>query len=78
MTEERQKTIVEYERKDPNDSRVKYIAIASLVQEPYVWETFDKERREDIRKLPEYLLVLPIAQARNLFEFRKTRLENIS
>lgn len=68
------KTKVIYSSKNPNYDWVKYIAIQTESNPPYVWATYGG-RRENVPNLPEDLVVLPIKAARNIFDFQEGKLE---
>ena len=71
------KTPVIYEGKDPNQSGVTFIAIQTQTQPPYVWETYSIRHREDLPKLGNDMLVLPVEQAKKLFDFKKGNLADL-
>ncbi|MBI5064761.1 hypothetical protein HZA97_00865 [Candidatus Woesearchaeota archaeon] len=67
------KTRVIFEDKNPFQEGVSYIAINARENLPYVFQVY-VGRKADVPKLPEDLVVLPIAQARNLFDFRQGKI----
>lgn len=66
-----------YDAWDPNHEGVRYIAIQTEAEPPYVWAAYVTRHQEDLPKLGNDMLVLPIEQAKRLFDFKKRNLENI-
>lgn len=64
-----------YDALDPNSLGVKFVAIQTEAQPPYVWGIYTTRHKEDLPKLPSDMLILPVEQAKRLFDFKK--LENI-
>ena len=64
------KTPVIYEEQDPTQEGVTFVAIQTETEPPYVWAAYFI-RREDIPRLGEDMLVIPVKLADRLFDFQK-------
>ena len=72
------KTPVIYEgNKDPNREDVTFLAIQTETQLPYVFATYSTRHQEDLPKLGQDMLVLPVGQAKRLFDFKKGNLADV-
>ena len=72
-----QKTPVIYEGKDPNQKGVTFVAIQTETQPPYIFEIYSTRNRRDLPKLKEDIVVLPVEQARRLFDFKEGNLADL-
>mgnify|MGYP001598005878 CR=1 FL=1 len=72
-----QKTPVIYEGKDPNQEGVTFVAIQTETQPPYIFEIYSARNRRDLPKLKEDIVVLPVEQARRLFDFKEGNLADL-
>lgn len=71
------KTTIIYENHDPNQSGVTFVAIQTETQPPYVWATYFIKHREDLPRLSKDLLIVPVEQAKKLFDFEKGTLADL-
>lgn len=62
---------------DPDLPGVTFVAIQTQTEPPYVWATYFTRDRGELPKLPEDLLVLPVAEAKSLFEFRECSIADL-
>lgn len=67
------KTQVMYQRWNPNNGHVAFVAIQTETNPPHVWRTYS--RGDSLPTLDDGLVILPITAARNLFEFKEGHLE---
>jgi len=72
-----QKTPVVYEREDPNQQGVTFVAIQTETQPPYVWAVYFTRHQKDLPKLEVDILILPVEQAQKLFDFKKGNLAEL-
>ena len=72
-----EKTKVIYENKDPFQNGVRFIAIQTGSIPLYVWETYFTRDKNDILKLPDDLVILPIESAKRLFDFQEGKLADL-
>ncbi len=72
-----EKTVVIYETKDPNGAGITHIAIQTEALPPYVFSVYTERYAEDLPKLGSDMLLLPIEQAKRLFEFKKGSLADV-
>ena len=71
------KTTVIYEGKDPHQSGVTFIAIQTETLPPYVFATYFYRNKEDLPNLPNDMLIVPVKQAKRLFDFKKGNLADV-
>jgi len=65
------KTTVIYDKKDPYQSGVTFIAIRAETNQPYVFATYFTTHKKFLPDLPDEILIVSKSQARNLFNFKQ-------
>lgn len=69
------KTLVIYSTKNPYQKDISHISIQTETTPPYIFETY--HRTMVPKSLPGDMLLLPIEQAKKLFNFKKGSLDDI-
>nr|MBA4405390.1 hypothetical protein [Nanoarchaeum sp.] len=72
-----QKTQVIYENINPYQIGVRFVVIQTDTEPPYVFTTYSERNRLDLPDLGPNMVIVPINQAKRLFDFREGRLDEL-